>query len=206
MKHLKMLSLAAVAALGLMAIVGAGGASAAVLCKTNTNPCTSKWSNGTELDFSLASGTSASWKATGGTVLKTCTTGRVRGKITSEGSESEAVRIELSEFSWSSCTVPTVTKNLGELEINSIAESTNGTVTLKNSEFTTEDVIFGDCSYGTGAGVHLGALTSSSTGDAVMHVNAVLGPIGGPCCPDVVWVEQFTLTSPQETPLYVKPS
>lgn len=39
MKQVKMLGLAAVAALGLMAIVGAGSASATELCSSNTNPC-----------------------------------------------------------------------------------------------------------------------------------------------------------------------
>jgi len=41
MKYVKMLRLAVVAT-ALMAFVGAGSASATVLCKTNTNPCSSK--------------------------------------------------------------------------------------------------------------------------------------------------------------------
>jgi len=40
MKLIKMLGLAAVAAIAAMAFIGASSASAAVLCLTNTNPCT----------------------------------------------------------------------------------------------------------------------------------------------------------------------
>jgi hypothetical protein len=206
MKYLKMLGLAAVAAMALMAFVAAGTASATVLCKTNTNPCSSKWALGTKQEFTLKSGTSALWRTTEGTALKTCTNAKLTGEISNAGSSIETVKIKITENSWSSCTVATTTIKLGELELHSIAGSTNGTVTMKNAEFTTNDIIFGDCSYGTGAGIDLGTLTSSSTGDAVIDVNARVAPSGGVCCPDVVWLEEFTLTSPKETPLYVEPS
>ncbi len=39
MKHVKLLGLIAVAAMALMALLGAGTASATVLCKTTTDPC-----------------------------------------------------------------------------------------------------------------------------------------------------------------------
>jgi hypothetical protein len=207
MKHLKTLGLVAVAATALMAFAAAGSASAAVLCKTNTNPCTSKWAAGTNLEFSLKSGTSATWKGTGGETLKTCTNAKLIGGITSAGSGSEAVKIKVSEDSWTSCTVATKTLKLGEIEITNITGTTNGTVILKGAEFTTNDVIFGDCSYGTATGgTDLGTLTSSATGDSVIDVNAQLLPVGGACCPDVVWQESFTITSPKETPLFVEPS
>jgi len=40
MKYIKMLGLAAIASIAAMAFLGAGSASAAVLCLTNTSPCT----------------------------------------------------------------------------------------------------------------------------------------------------------------------
>jgi hypothetical protein len=207
MKSLKMLGLAVVAAVALTALAGAGSASAAVLCKTNTNPCGSKWAAGTNLEFSLKSGTSALWKSTEGLTLKTCTNAKLTGQITSAGSGTEPVKIKVTEDSWTSCTVATVTLKLGEIEISNNTGTTNGTVVLKGAEFTTNDAFFGDCSYGTAAGgTDLGTLTSSSIGDSVIDVNAQLLPVGGACCPDVVWQESFTITSPKETPLFVEPS
>lgn len=206
MKYVKMLGLAAVAAAALMAFVGAGSASATVLCKTATNPCTSKWALGTEVRFSLKSGTSAIWKGQQGETLKTCTGADLRGKISNAGSAFETVKLQITENSWTSCTVPTTTVKLGELEIHSITGSTNGTMTLKGAEFTTKDNFFGDCSYGAGTGIDLGTLTSSGTGDAVIDVSATLLPTGLGCCPQVSWAEEFTLTSPVETPLFVEPS
>lgn len=207
MKSLKMLGLAAVAAAALMAFAGAGSASAAVLCKTNTNPCSSKWAAGTNLEFSLKSGTSATWKGTAGESLKTCTGAKFNWQISSAGSGTEPVKIKVTENSWTSCTVATNTLKLGEVEITNVTGTTNGTVVLKGAEFTTNDVFFGDCSYGTATGgTDLGTLTSSSIGDSVIDVNAQLAPVGGACCPDVVWQESFTITSPKETPLFVEPS
>ena len=205
MKHLKMLGLAAVAAMALTSFA-AGSASATVLCKTETNPCNSKWLAGTELRFSLKSGTSAIWRGEFGETLKTCTGADLRGKISNAGSATETVKIQISENSWTGCTVPTVTLKLGELEIHSITGSTNGTMTMRGAEFTTNDSFFGDCSYGTGTGIDLGTLTSSGTGDAVIDVAATLLPTGLGCCPKVSWSEQFTLTSPGGTALFVEPS
>jgi hypothetical protein len=206
MKHVKMLGLAVVAAMALMSFAAAGSASATVLCKTATNPCSSKWVAGTELRFALKSGTSAIWKGEFGETLKTCTGADLRGKITNAGSSVETVKLQITENSWTSCTVPTTTLKLGELEIHSITGSTNGTMTMKGAEFTTKDNFFGDCSYGTGTGIDLGTLTSSGTGDAVIDVAAKLLPTGLGCCPEVSWAEEFTLISPKETPLFVEPS
>lgn len=207
MKSLKMLGLAAVAVMALTALAGAGSASAAVLCKTNTNPCTSKWTLGTKLEFSLKSGTSATWKGTGGETLKTCSNAKLTGEISNAGNAVEPVKLKVTEDSWTSCTVATTTLKLGEIEITNITGGTNGTVKLKGAEFTTNDIIFGDCSYGTAVGgTDLGTLTSSSIGDSVIDVSATLSPVGGACCPEVVWQESFTITSPKETPLFVEPS
>lgn len=207
MKYLKMLGLAALAAAALMAFVGAGSASATVLCSTNTNPCTSKWPLGTKVEFSLKKGTSALWRGTAGETLKTCTGASLKAEITTAGSATETVKLRVTEDSWSSCTVPTLTLKTGEFEIHNITGSTNGTLTYKGAEFTTQDPLFGDCVYGTASGgTDLGTLTSSSTGDSVIDVNALLNPVGLNCCPEVVWAEEFTMTAPRETALFVEPS
>ncbi|HET8955698.1 MAG TPA: hypothetical protein VFN18_08585 [Solirubrobacterales bacterium] len=208
MKFLKMVGLAALVATALMAVAGVGSASASVLCKTKTNPCTSKWTKGTALEFALKAGTSALWREKSGTTLKTCTNATIKGSISVEGNASEAVKLSVpgSGFVWSSCTTSTETLKGGEIEIKNITGTENGTVILKGFEFATK-FILGSCSYGMGvSGTDLGTLTASATGDAVIDGNALLFNANGICCPEVVWIEEFTLISPKETPLYVEPS
>jgi hypothetical protein len=208
MKYLKMVGLAALAAMALMALAGAGSASASVLCKTKTNPCTSKWAKGTTLEFSLKSGTSALWREKSGTTLKTCTNATLKGSISVEGSATENVKLSVagSGFVWSGCTTNTETLKGGEIEIKNITGTDNGTVTLKGFEFATQ-FLLGKCSYGMGvSGTDLGTITASATGDAVIDGNTLIQNTNPICCPEVVWVEEFTLTAPKETPFYVEPS
>lgn len=208
MKYLKMLGLAVGAVVAMTAFVGAGSASASVLCSTNTNPCTSKWASGTQVEFTLRSGTSAAWRTTEGATIKTCTTATLKGKLV-QGSATETAKLAVtaSEFQWNGCTVPTVTLQGGEVEFHNIAGTANGTVTLKGFKFTTNGALEGSCSYGMGTGVDLGTVTASSTGDAIIDGNALLTERSNVlCCPDVVWVEEFTLTAPKGTGFYVEPS
>src|SRR5215475_10610476 len=118
MKYLKMLGLAAVAAMALMAFVGAATASATVLCSTNTSPCPAgqKWPVGTQIEFTVTQKTTANWEETAGNVLETCTGGKIKGEITNAGSVTEAVKIQATEVSWTGCTVPTTTPSLGSFE------------------------------------------------------------------------------------------
>jgi len=208
MKYMKMLGLVVVAAMALAAFLGAGSASATVICHTKTSPCPQKWAKGTQVEFSVKSGTSASWKETTGIAVKTCTGGTIKGEITNAGSETEAVKISVpaSEFKWTGCTVATETLKGGEIELTHITGTDNATMVFKGFEFTTTQSGI-SCKYGLGEGIDVGTLTGSATGDAVMDINSVL-PVtgGGLCCSDVAWIEEFTLTKPQETPLYIRKS
>jgi hypothetical protein len=76
MKHLKMLSLAAIAALGLMAFLGAGTASADLYTDSRK---TVKYKTGTTFFASLATGGSSILKS-GSIVIATCTGGGQIGK------------------------------------------------------------------------------------------------------------------------------
>jgi hypothetical protein len=209
MKYVKMLGLAAVAAMALMAFVGAGSASATVLCSTNTSPCPAgqKWPTGTQIEFTVTSGTSANWEETAGNVLETCTSGKIKGEITNAGSSTEAVKIKATEVSWTSCNVPTTTTGLGSLEIQNISGTSNGTLTMGSGfKFTQNTVLFGSCVYGSGTGIDMGTLTGGAAGSVGIDVNTVLGGGEGVCCPSAKWSEHFTLTGPSGTALYVKPS
>jgi hypothetical protein len=186
MKYVKILGLAAVAAMALMAFVGAGTASATVLCSTNT---------------------SARWEETAANVLETCTGGKIKGEITNAGSSTEAVKIKATEVSWTGCTVATTTNGLGSFEIQNITGTSNGTLNMSSGfKFTQNTVLFGSCTYGSGTGIDMGTLTGGAAGSVGIDVNTVLGEGSGICCASAKWSEHFTLTSPSGTALYVKPS
>jgi hypothetical protein len=85
MKRLKALGLAAVAAMALTAFLGAGSASATVLCTTTTTPCDSHID---QIEFSAKSATSGKEYSTGGTEEATCTGSSFSGNKTVTGSST----------------------------------------------------------------------------------------------------------------------
>lgn len=68
----------AVILVALFAFAATGSASATELC--TDSECTTVYPTGTELSFSLKSGTSSQLKGTGGSLIATCTESTVRGK------------------------------------------------------------------------------------------------------------------------------
>jgi hypothetical protein len=117
------------------------------------------------------------------------------------------VKIKVSEDTWNSCTFPTLSLELGSLEITNISGTSNGTMKMSSKfRFTMNTIFFGSCVYGSGTGIEFGTLTGGASGVAGITVNAVLGEGGGICCPSAKWSEHYTLTSPSGTALYVKPS
>jgi hypothetical protein len=209
MKYLKMLGLAAVAAAALMAFVGAGTASASVLCSTTTTPCTSPWKTGTVMDFSLVG--TAKLTTTEGTVLDTCTGGTVKGNLEQGTSTATAKgNVTAANLTWSGCTSTTDTLTGGTLEIHNIAGTSNGTVTAKEFRVTV-DSFLGSCVMTVGTGVDLGTLTEGKAGtgsspDVTLHVNAVVKRESGLCGETALWNATYVLTEPKETTLSVSAS
>ena len=212
MKYLKMLGIAAVAAMALMAFAGAGTASATVLCHSTSTPCTEKWKTGTEPRFTVKPGTAGIWETTSGTVLAECPEGELRGVITSAGGATETVKtsVEASGLTWQNVQGCFNTKTLegGTLEIHAITGTDNGTVTVSGVKITIHNAFFGDCIYGFATGEHMGTLTSSGTGSSIIDINTVfLKKEGGITCPEELrWTEEFTQEKPSGTALYVEPS
>jgi hypothetical protein len=208
MKYLKMLGLAAVAATALIAFVGAGSASATVFCSTQTTPCSAKWAKGTQLEFSVTAGSSAEWKT--GFSTNTCTDGTLKGTMLTAGSGSETMKLSVddSDFTWTNCTFSNATLEGGELEIHSITGSNNGTVIMKGFNFTTSTTQYGSCNYSAGTGVHLGTLTASGSGEAMIDIKVTLAKSGGGfLCPNTMeWIEEWVQTVPNGKALYVEPS
>ena len=210
MKYVKMLALAAVAAGALMAFIGAGTASATVLCSTTADPCPAgqSWPVNTVLDFSIPSGSTANLVDTTGEELDKCSTSTVKGKISNAGGSTATTTGAVEELTWGSCTFPTKTLTLGNLEIHKISSTSNGTLTADGTfEVTINTIFFGSCIYGVTSGVDLGELTEGSP--AVFHANAVAEKFSGSnlACPSTSkWTATYTLTSPSGTTLSVSSS
>jgi len=195
MKYVKMLGLAAVAAAALMAFVGAGTASATVACSTNTNPCTSKWPTKTKLSFSLK-GSSAKLVTTDEkTTLDTCTVSAVEGEVSNAGSSTTTVTGPVTALTWGSCSFPTKTTQLSNLEAHA-GTGGNGTLSA-DGEFrvTINTVLFGSCVYGVTAGTSLGTVTGGAA--ATFTANAVAKKLTGSeaACPETSkWTATYTST------------
>jgi hypothetical protein len=198
MKQLKLFILALSAILGLLAFAGAGASQATVLCTTEQTACSMPYSLGTAIDLSLTSGNSMVLRNTSGTIEDTCTGGTIKGKSGAEA--ATAVPVELSEWSWTSCTNTTSTVAAGSLEVDQIKGTHNGTVTGKGTEW--KFILAGvECTYGTGSGTDLGTLTGGA--EPVLDINAVINKIAGKflCPSDVVLEAKFVVTEPHA--LYV---
>jgi hypothetical protein len=193
MKHVKMLSLAAVAAMALMALVGVSSASATTLFNGTTVLKT-----GSTLDFSLKSATAKLTNTTGTETLDECTGSTVKGKTTNETGTS--VTGSLEELTWTGCSVPTSTDNLGGLEVDQIGTTTEGTVKASAEiGVTVNTIFFGVCKYGVKLGNHLGVLKTSAAGTAVFSANATATKLTGSnfACPETTkWVAEYQSTTP----------
>ena len=198
MKYLKMLGLAAVAAMALAAF-GASTASATEVYAGNTTYTG-------PIAASLEPGTTLGLTDTAGNAIDTCTSAAVNGTISTAGSSTTTTSGAISKggLIWGTAALPckqlTVTLSEGELEIHHIAGTDNGTLTGKGNLVTIS--VFGvSCRYGTGAGTALGTLTgkTSTTEHATMDINAIINEQEPKqfLCPDTAkWVGSYTVTTP----------
>jgi hypothetical protein len=197
MKYLKMLALTAVAAGALMAFIGAGTASASVICSTNVTPCPAAqaWPEG-KVDFSLSGSASLIAVETGET-LNTCTGGTVKGTHT-PGSATKTATLDVEELTWTGCNFPTTTTERGTLEVHALTGG-NGTVTAHKFKVDIDTILFGHCVYGTGETLDLGEITEGKP--PTFHVAVhILFISGGFACPRTTeWDASYKVTEPPNT-------
>jgi fibronectin-binding autotransporter adhesin len=188
MKHLKMLGLAAIAALGLMAFVGAGVASASTALSTDSAG-TIKYATGTVVDATL-SGTAI--LESGSTTLDTCTGGTVKGATTNETGAS--VTGNISALTWTGCTNTTDTTALGSLSITKGTGDT-GSVSGSGSKVTV-NTLGVTCTYGTGTGTTLGTITGGS--EPSLNISTTVPKIEGSfiCPSSASWTATYIVTEP----------
>jgi hypothetical protein len=218
MRYAKKLALAAVAAGALMAFIGAGTASATVICSTTKDPCpkTQDWPAGTIIDYSLAKETSASLVNTAGESLDTCTESTFKGKLTTTGGNTSTPTGDIEELTWGKCTFPTVTLTKACFEIHQIAGQSNGTLTADKCEgvhgtepstnVTINTVLFGSCIYTVEAGKSIGDISEGIGTNSTFHAEAVAKRVSGSAfaCPETSkWTALYVLTVPNSTTLSV---
>lgn len=198
MKYLKMIGLAAVSAMALMAFMGASTASADELCTTTAvNNMCPEGKLITEIHGTLKKGTSAKLTDTEGFTLDTCTAGTVKIKNTSQGTGVNPITGSVEALTWgeagTSCAFTTDTLANGS---TSATQATGGgtTVTSKGSQVTINTGLFGSCVYGTGEGTDLG---STANGGNELVINATVNKIsGGFACPTTAkWSATYTITN-----------
>jgi hypothetical protein len=201
MKNLKMLGLAAIAALGLMAFVGAGTASATTLSTDAAG--TVHYEVGQEIHATLKTGTSALLEDTSNNPIATCTGSTVKGKIEDPVVETAGKKFPsgtwvtgaISALTWSGCSQTTTTTATGSLEIMKTGAD-EGEIVGKNSKVTLS--VFGvSCVYGTSPeGTKIGTVKGGEAPE--LSISASIPRVeGGFLCPSTGrWTATYIITTP----------
>jgi len=208
MKQFKMLGLAAVAALGLMAMVGAGTASATELCSTNTSPCTgTMYPAGTVVSAQLKAGTVANLTNPISNVI--CQKSTTTGKTTTTGEKGVAVTGTIETLTFTECkTASGVACTVKAVNLSYTASITatglgNGTLTVTKDSSgdpgaTVECASLINCTFST-ASASLGVTGGNP---AIAKANGIaLTPKGLTCPLESHWDAEYEVTAPK--PLFI---
>jgi hypothetical protein len=184
MKVSKILGIAAIAALALMAF-----ASTAAATTLETNGV--KQSGAVSLDLSLTS--SAATESTSGIFSNTCSTST--WQATTSAVTGAVVSGSISAMSFSNCThSPLVVNSKGSISIERIGTTTNGTVRSTGTSVTYPWTILGEvvsftC---TTNNTYIGTLNGTASGATSITLNAIL-TCGG-VLPSARWTGTYTIT------------
>ncbi|HEX6781142.1 MAG TPA: hypothetical protein VF125_03830 [Solirubrobacterales bacterium] len=185
MKYVKILGLAAVAAMAMMAFAGSASATTLEVGGVAQNKSVT-------IEASIAAGGSAILKDTNNATVDTCTGSVVKGSTSSPFS-AEKVTGAVSSLTFTGCSHKTTVLKPGKLYIT-WEGGTNGDVFSEEAEVTVESTIFGaSCIAKTGTGTTIGTLDGVASGHATMTINGVI-PMG--LCGDAIWSGNYTVTSP----------
>lgn len=209
MKYVKLLSLVG-AGVVLWAILGAGMASATVLCanKLQTNNCVGgTYPATTEVHAVLKAGTVS--KITTGFKNIECGHSTIKGKIEAAGGAAETIKLpdtannEKLVLTFEECNCEVAPLAAGDLEIHQIAATDNGTVTSNGTETTVScSTIFGNvhCLYST-SNTDLEFLRNGAPASFEFNVALVVLSTSSLCTQQATWTAEYEITSPN--PLYV---
>jgi hypothetical protein len=207
MKQLRMLGVAAVAALGLMAF-GAGSASATELCSTNTSPCTgTKYGAGTTIFAQLKAGTQAT--LTTNVTNVHCKKSTVHGHTSNAGGKGVAVTGTITSLTFTECATTggqQCTVSAVKLPYKASIVATgggNGTLSVQSdgSGNPGATVVCGfliNCTFST-ANATLGVTGGNP---AIAKANGIaLAREGGFCPSQSTWDAEYEVTTPK--PLFI---
>lgn len=146
MKHLK-IGLAVAVAAAVLAIGGAGTASATVICKNNLNTekCSEPYLKGTK-----GTASNEGWiTMTGpfGEIINRCESSTVGGTSVNTGSATETVKSTLTSLTFSKCEHVVEVINPGTGELHWIPGTDNGTLTTSGTTVVVKETLFGDCKF-----------------------------------------------------------
>lgn len=195
MNYLKGLAVAAAMA-AVFVVFGAGTASATVICKTKTSPCTSLYPKGTLFKGTLTPGTTAVFKAGFATIE--CSEGDGSIESTSTGSATETVKGVTKTLNFGGCNGEINVLKTGSGEIHWTSK-TNGTFTAEGMEITATTLGV-HCVYG---GKITSGITLNGGEKPTISINAKVPKISGSflCSDPGTMTASLTVTEP--TPLYV---
>lgn len=184
MKYLKILGLAAVAAMAMTAFA-ASSASATTLEENGVTKNSS-----TTITASLKTGTKAVLKDTNNFSRNECEVSHVHGTTTSPYTGT-SVTGHIETLTFASCTRPVTVHFPGKLEIT-YTSGTNGTVASEEAIVTVNSAI-GTLNCETGTTTDIGTFTGVSSGNSTMDINAVLN-----CgiIPSAKWEGTYEVTTP----------
>jgi len=183
MKYVKILGLAAIAAMAMMAFAGSASASTLKVGGVTQN-------NAVKIEASLTSGTSATLKTTSGSFQDTCTTSEVVGTTNVFHPPSGPI----SKLTFGNCTHTTHVVTNGSLSVERIGSTENGTVSSSGAEVEVESTTFGVTLVCKTNNTDVGTLTGTTSGHAVMDINGVVNC--GFFVPSAKWEGSYTVTSP----------
>lgn len=200
MKCLKMLGFAAAATAALMAVVGAGTASAGILCKTYTEPCNSILKNGEALSSQLGAKKKARINTT--FAVAECNKSTLAGKVTKEGGKGIAPEVTVENLSFTECSnCEMLVLKDGTYYVSTFPETGNGTAIGTGQEFVTQcNTIFGKmkCTWVT-KNTPLGEVEHGSPAViGVFNADPVLNEAASDklCEKEAFWYGEYEITKP----------
>ncbi|MDQ2630838.1 MAG: hypothetical protein M3Y75_07680 [Actinomycetota bacterium] len=185
MKQLKTIGLGLAVAMAFVAFA-AGTASATTLEITGVTQ-----NQSVKLRLSEKAGTSMSQHRTDGTYVATCYGGET--ELTTSSFTGSSVTAPINTVSGWWCGGGLTIHNAGQLYIEHIAGTTDGTVFSEETHMTLPSP-FGVTNCKTGAGTHLGTLKGTAAGNATLTINTVVKC--GFILPSVTWKTEYIVTSP----------
>lgn len=164
-----------------------------VLCKTATNPCSSPYAIGTEIQMSLRPGVKSVLHVANGALE--CNKGSLKGEVQT----NEGVSGPITVFSFEECNGLVAILVRGTFSIGSTSGG-NGTLKLRNFETTTEFkgvhcIYFGSAFFSLAGGE-----TASSGGTATLDRTG--GRSGAFCSSTASWTVEYSATAP--APLFAE--